>query len=41
MDSEVVYLNDNNEIVEQEFATKAIIKEFDENGNMVNETFGY
>ncbi len=37
--NEIVYLDDNNNIVEKEVATHAIIREYDENGNLINETF--
>lgn len=35
----VVYLNDNDEIVASENATKIIIRECDEKGNLIRETF--
>lgn len=40
MESKVTYLNDKNEVVSQENATKAIITRYDENGNIIDETFG-
>lgn len=38
--SEIIYFDDNGSIVDKEKATKAIIRELDENGNLVNEIFG-
>ena len=37
--SEISYLDDNNNIVDEEHATHAIVRELDENGNLVRETF--
>jgi len=37
--SEIFYLDDNKNIVDQEKATKARILEYDENGNRVSETY--
>ena len=37
--TEAVYLNDNDEIVTAELATKIIIRECDEEGNLIRETF--
>ena len=37
---ETYYLDDDDNIVEPEKATKGIIRELDENGNLVRETFG-
>ena len=37
---ETVYLDDNNNIVEPEKATKGVIRELDENGDLVRETWG-
>ena len=38
--SKIFYLDDNNNIVDKDKATRSIIQEFDENGNMVREIFG-
>ncbi len=38
--SEIIYFDDNGSIVDKEKATKAVIRELDENGNLVNEIFG-
>ena len=40
MRTELVYLDNNNNVVEKEAATKAIIKEIDENGKLIREIFG-
>lgn len=40
MKNEIVYFDNDNHIVDEEKATKAIIRELDENGNLVRETFG-
>lgn len=37
---ETVYLDDNNNIVEKEKATKGVIRELDKDGNLVRETWG-
>ena len=37
---ETYYLNDDDEMVDPEEATKGIIRELDEDGNLVRETFG-
>ena len=37
---ETYYLDDDDNIVEPEKATKGIIRELDEDGNLVRETFG-
>ena len=37
---ETVYLDDNNNVVEPEKATRGVIRELDENGNLVRETWG-
>lgn len=37
---ETVYLDDNNNIVASEKATRGVIRELDENGNLVRETWG-
>lgn len=37
---ETYYLDDDDNIVEPENATKGIIRELDEDGNLVRETFG-
>lgn len=37
---ETYYLDDDNNIVEPEKATKGVIRELDENGNLVRETWG-
>ena len=39
MKSEIFYLDDDNNIVSQENATHAIIREYDKSGNLVNENF--
>lgn len=38
--SEIYYFDDNDKMVDKEKATKAIIRELDENGNLVREIFG-
>lgn len=38
--SEIYYFDDEDNIVEKENATKAVIRELDENGNLVNEIWG-
>lgn len=38
--SEIIYLDDNRNIVPKEKATKAIIRELDSDGNLVREIFG-
>ena len=37
---ETVYLDDDNNIVEPEKATRGVIRELDENGDLVRETWG-
>ena len=37
----IYYLDANNNIVNKEEATHFIVQELDENGNLINETFGY
>lgn len=37
---ETYYLDDDDNIVEPEKATKGVIRELDENGNLVRETWG-
>lgn len=37
---EKIYLDDNNNIVEPEKATRGVIRELDEKGNLVRETWG-
>jgi len=37
---ETYYLDDNGNIVEPEKATRGVIRELDENGNLVRETWG-
>ena len=37
---ETYYLDDDNNIVEPDKATKGVIRELDENGNLVRETWG-
>ena len=37
---ETVYLDDDNNIVDSEKATKGVIRELDEQGNLVRETWG-
>ena len=39
MKSEVFYLDDDNNIVDESVATKMIIREYDENYDLVNEKF--
>lgn len=39
MKSEIFYLDDNNNIVDKELSTRSIVREYDENGNLVNEIF--
>ncbi len=39
--SEAYYLNDDHNIVDPDKATKAVINEYDENGVMIRETWGY
>lgn len=36
----IVYLNDKDEIVDKEEAVKVIIAEYDKDGNLINEVFG-
>lgn len=36
---DITYLNDNDEIVTSDIATKIIVRELDENGNLIKETF--
>ena len=38
--SEIIYLDDNKNIVSKDKATRAIIRELDEKGNLVREIFG-
>lgn len=38
--SEIIYFDDNDNIVDKENATRAVIRELDENGNLVREIFG-
>lgn len=38
--SEIIYLDDNRNIVSKEEATRAIIRELDSDGNLVREIFG-
>lgn len=38
--SEVYYLDDEDNVVEKEKATKAVIRELDDKGNLVNEIWG-
>ena len=38
--AEIYYMNDSNEAVEKEIATKAVIRELDKDGNLVYETWG-
>ena len=40
VDKRIVYLDDNDNIVSKEHATKVIITEYDKDGNVVNEIFG-
>lgn len=37
---ETIYLDDDDNIVEPEKATRGVIRELDENGNLVRETWG-
>ena len=39
--SEVYYLDDDHNIVDPDASTKVVINEYDENGNMVREVWGY
>ena len=40
MKSEIIYFDENDKIVEKDKAVKAVIRELDENGNLVREIFG-
>jgi hypothetical protein len=37
--SEIIYLNNNNQEVDKEKATKAVIREMTADGTLINETF--
>lgn len=39
-ESDITYFDDNQKIVEKDKATYAVIRVFDENGNLINEIFG-
>lgn len=39
--SEIYYLDDSNNAVEAEVATRCIIRECKEDGTLLNETFGF
>ncbi len=39
--SEAYYLNDDHNLVDPDKATKVVINEYDENGVMIRETWGY
>jgi len=38
--TEVYYFDDNDNMVDPEKATKGVIRELDENGNLIRETWG-
>ena len=38
--SEIYYLDDNHNVVDETVATKCVIRECDENGNLLQETWG-
>ncbi len=40
MKSEIIYFDENGKIVEKDKAVRAVIRELDENGNLVREIFG-
>ena len=40
MKSEIIYFDENDKIVTKEKAVRAVIRELDENGNLVREIFG-
>lgn len=40
MKSEIIYFDENDKIVEKDKAVRAVIREVDENGNLVREIFG-
>lgn len=40
MKSEIIYFDENDNIVEKENAVRAVIRELDSNGNLVREVFG-
>ena len=41
MESKVFYLDDDNNIVDEDKCTHVIIQEYDDNGNFISEVFGY
>lgn len=41
MENKIIYMDDDNNIVDESVATKTAIVEYDSEGNVVNEVFGY
>ncbi len=39
--SEIIYMNDKSELVDKKKATRAVIRELDENNKIIFETWGY
>lgn len=39
--AEIFYMNDDGDVVEKDIATRAVIRELDKNGNLINETWGF
>lgn len=39
MKSDILFLDDNDNVVEQDQATHAIVRDYDEVGNLIKETF--
>lgn len=39
MKSDIIYFDAEDNIVEKENAVRAVVRDYDENGNLINETF--